>query len=62
MPSRDASDALARLNDALHGAGILADTGIDPLGGFVYINCLGIEQSQELALVIQAGTEARVIH
>ncbi|MFI5686061.1 hypothetical protein [Streptomyces sp. NPDC051636] len=51
MPSRDASDALARLN-ALHGAGMLADTGIDPLGGFLYINCLDIE----------AGTEARVIH
>ncbi|MDQ1016726.1 hypothetical protein [Streptomyces afghaniensis] len=61
MPDRSASDVLARLQKALLGAGILVDSGIDPLGGFLWINTLSIEQGEELALFIEAGTEARVI-
>ncbi|OLZ74277.1 hypothetical protein AV521_00880 [Streptomyces sp. IMTB 2501] len=62
MPSRDATDALAHLQKALLGAGIIVDAGIDPLGCFLWLNCLGIEQAEELALRIEAGTEARVVH
>ncbi|MEU7050518.1 hypothetical protein [Streptomyces eurythermus] len=37
------------------------DVLIDPAGGFLFIQCIGIEAAEELALTIEAGAHARVV-
>ncbi|WP_181797174.1 hypothetical protein [Streptomyces sp. WELS2] len=54
-------DARARLERAIMRAGALVDVLIDSAGGFLLIQCIGIEAAEELALTIEAGVQARVI-
>lgn len=61
MPSRRAEDACATLTKALLGAGLIVDLEIDPLGHCLNLMSLTFESAEELALRIEAGTEARVI-
>ncbi|MFD0394560.1 hypothetical protein ACFQ3Z_28560 [Streptomyces nogalater] len=42
-------------------AGAIVDVVIDPAGGFLLVQCIGIEAAEELALTIEAGVKARVI-
>jgi hypothetical protein len=42
-------------------AGTIVDVLIDPAGGFLAIQCIGIEAAEELALTIEAGVQARVV-
>ncbi|CAL9308643.1 hypothetical protein [Streptomyces sp. SudanB182_2057] len=59
-PSRTV-DARARLEQAIMRAGAIVDVLIDPAGGFLIVQCIGIEAAEELALAIEAGVQARVI-
>ncbi|MFG2927971.1 hypothetical protein J3S85_13985 [Streptomyces lavenduligriseus] len=54
-------NARARLEQAIMRAGAIVDVLIDPAGGFLLIQCIGIEAAEELALTIDAGVQARVI-
>ncbi|MEU2438171.1 hypothetical protein ABZ595_18540 [Streptomyces rubradiris] len=42
-------------------AGAIVEVLIDPVGGFLVIQCIGIEAAEELALTIEAGAQARVV-
>ncbi|MEV5346616.1 hypothetical protein ACIG54_18325 [Streptomyces achromogenes] len=53
--------ARAHLEKAIMRAGAIVDVLIDPAGGFLAIQCIGIEAAEELALTIEAGAQARVI-
>ncbi|GAA2221231.1 hypothetical protein [Streptomyces nogalater] len=53
--------ARAHLEQAIMQAGAIVDVVIDPAGGFLLVQCIGIEAAEELALTIEAGVKARVI-